>query len=135
MVKIAALNAGVMRSLLLNKELTSHRLQSVMNGLRAWYDELPMEIRLESLFQRETRIRHSGCHVHLLHLRGMMLCYGPIIAQLARNQCEHSNNIAIRKLLDHCEEALHAAMTSSWILHLLFDQRSMLNCRWLIMYE
>ena len=135
MIKVAALNAGVVRSLLPNRVLTSRHLQSVLNGLKAWYDELPVEIRLENLFQMETTIRQSGCHVHLLHLRGMMLCYGPIIAQLARNQCEHSNNIAVRELLDHCEEAVHAAMTSSWILHLLFEQRSMFNCRWLIMYE
>ena len=136
MVKVETLNAEAGRSFLLTRELTPHMLQSSQSSLKTWYDTLPSEIRLENILKSETRFRQPGFHVHLLHLRGMMLCYGPIVAQLARNHKQHSKQSgASQELLHHREQAANAAIVSSRILRLLFDDQRMSKRCWLSMYE
>ncbi|KAK7990366.1 hypothetical protein PG990_014646 [Apiospora arundinis] len=137
LAKVAIVMTKIMKVLRAAEKLTPELLQASMEGLQSWYRKLPSEMQLKTLMHptQSMRIRRSGCHVHLLHLGGIMMCYHRI-TQTTHNDAWKTQQISsldqgMCSLGDFIDQAVKAAATSAKILRLLLTKKILLKNCWL----
>lgn len=136
MTKISLLKAGILRTHLANKQLTSYGMNGIIKELQEWHERLPDQMQLAKLgdFDIAPGIRWSIYHVHLLYLGAYMLVYRRIAAQYVRefrdgNAISHKDPKAV-SLVDH---GVTAARDSARILGLLHHDKGIFRRCWLVM--
>lgn len=139
MTKISMLKADILRMHLAFKDLTAHVLESVVNDLQNWYNHLPEGMKLATLGQDlPDSVRRSIYYVHLLHLGAIMLLYRRVACQYIRSfgmdpQHDMFWKPFERQMLDHAEQGVLAAKTSSRVLGLLLGQTGCFKRCWVVM--
>ncbi|KAK7972455.1 hypothetical protein PG988_006589 [Apiospora saccharicola] len=123
MLKVSLLNAQARQTLRASKELTAHSLQTSQDELIAWYNSLPLNLKLEAMVEHDASTRLSLWRTYLLHLGGMMLCYRQIAAQ---GSPEQDNPLFKLKW-----DAVDAAMASAGTFRLLLDSGEVPKRCWL----
>jgi hypothetical protein len=127
MLKVSLLNARARQTLRASKELTAHPLQTSQGKLIAWYNSLPLNLKLEAMVQHDASTRLSLWRTYLLYLGGMMLCYRQIAAQ---GSPEQDNPLFKLKW-----DAVDAAMASAKTFRLLLDSGEVPKRCWLSRYK
>jgi hypothetical protein len=140
MTKIAMLNADTLRMHLAFKDLTELAIESIMADLQDWYHKLPPAMSLATLGQSEIpdSVRRSIYYVHLLYLGAIMLLYRRVASQFTRtigvdHQGKSRSKPFEQTMLNHAEQGVLAAKTSSRILGLLLGQTGCFKRCWVVM--
>ena len=122
------------------KELTVLTIQSIMSSLHGWYGQLPEQMRLDAVDDRDmnVEVRRSIFHVHLLYLGAIILLYRRIASQFVRwLGVDRDRNLLGKPLEDllrkHGEDAVVAASMSAKILGLLMEDHGIFKRCWLVM--
>jgi len=136
MTKISLLKAGILKTHLAKKELTSSSMKGIMKELQEWHERLPDQMQLNKLgdFNLAPGIRWSIYHIHLLNLGAYMLVYRRIAAQYVRefrdgNAITHKDPTAVSFI----DQGVTAARDSARILGLLHHDKGIFRRCWLVM--
>jgi len=142
MTKISLLKSKILRTHLASERFTVNSLESTLNVLQEWHENLPPEMYLSNLARQDLpdQDRRAIFYAHLLYLGAMILIYRRIASQIyqtARLGTAGSRKVADEKqekaLLAHAEKAILAAKYSARILGLLLAERAIMKRCWLIM--
>lgn len=125
---------------LASKDLTEAAIASVVADLQEWYHKLPPAMALATLGQSDlpNSVRRSIYYVHLLYLGAIMLLYRRIASQFNRsNGVDQQGNRRSKRfeqmMLNHAEQGVLAAKTSSRVLGLLLGQTGCFKRCWVVM--
>ncbi|KAB5531158.1 hypothetical protein GE09DRAFT_1145996 [Coniochaeta sp. 2T2.1] len=142
MTKISMLKANILRMHLAFKDLTELAVQAIMTDLQEWYHKLPKEMALATLGQSDLpdSVRRSIYYVHLLYLGAIMLLYRRVASQYNRSVAEGNDADGQQKffeqlMLNHAEQGVLAAKTSSRILGLLLNQVGCFKRCWVVIFQ
>jgi len=138
MTKISLLKAGILKTHLAKKELTSSSMKGIMKELQEWHERLPDQMQLNKLgdFNLAPGIRWSIYHIHLLNLGAYMLVYRRIAAQYVRefrdgNAITHKDPTAVSFI----DQGVTAARDSARILGLLHHDKGIFRRCWLVIFQ
>ncbi|KAB5575416.1 hypothetical protein GE09DRAFT_592539 [Coniochaeta sp. 2T2.1] len=142
MTKISMLKANILRMHLAFKDLTELAVQAIMTDLQEWYHKLPQEMALSTLGHSDLpdSVRRSIYYVHLLYLGAIMLLYRRVASQYNRSVAEGNDADGQQKffeqlMLNHAEQGVLAAKTSSRILGLLLNQVGCFKRCWIVIFQ
>jgi hypothetical protein len=137
MTRISMLKADILRMHLAFKDLTDLALESIMADLQEWYHRLPPSMSLATLGESTLpdAVRRSIYYVHLLYLGAIMLLYRRVASQFNRTKVadDKRGKRFEQLMLNHAEEGVLAAKTSSRVLNLLLGQVGCFKRCWVIM--
>ncbi|KAI0543322.1 hypothetical protein F4679DRAFT_569153 [Xylaria curta] len=139
MIKIGLMKAKILHLHLGSKYLSIEPLNSTIQDLQDWYLELPPQMQLQSLWERNVPLeaKRSVYHVHLLYLGANMLLFRQIVAENVR---QHINISPLwyppsDLLSRQGPNALLAANSSARIVKLLLDENGILQQCWPIIFQ
>ena len=140
LTKIAFLEAEILRTHLVFKDLNILTIESITADLQKWYGQLPAEMHIANLGREELpeNVRVSVCHVHLLYLGTIMLLFRRVLCQALRTyMLDNDRNILWKPLQSLgvvMEDGLIAAKHSARILGLLLANDGIFKRCWLVMF-
>ncbi|KAI1429321.1 hypothetical protein F5Y12DRAFT_710226 [Xylaria sp. FL1777] len=143
MTKIAVLKAKILHMHLAFKYLAAEPLNSMIQDLQDWYEQLPPQMQLQNLSGRDVthEVRRSIYHVHLLYLGANMLLFRRIVAENIKVRRRRDINLSplwqmsSDLLSKQGPIALGAANMSARILKLLLDENGIFQRCWLVIFQ
>ncbi|GAO20109.1 hypothetical protein UVI_02008780 [Ustilaginoidea virens] len=139
MARICILKADILRMHLVFQELSMKSIETIMQDLQRWYEELPDCVRLESSGRDglQTETKRSIMHLHLLYLGAMMLLYRRVVTQFLQSYLIGSSPGVLQMscndvIVQQANETVLAASTSARIVKLLMDDQAVFKHCWLV---
>ncbi|QUC21010.1 uncharacterized protein UV8b_05251 [Ustilaginoidea virens] len=142
MARICILKADILRMHLVFQELSMKSIETIMQDLQRWYEELPDCVRLESSGRDglQTETKRSIMHLHLLYLGAMMLLYRRVVTQFLQSYLIGSSPGVLQMscndvIVQQANETVLAASTSARIVKLLMDDQAVFKHCWLVIFQ
>jgi hypothetical protein len=145
MTKISLLKARVLRAHLALKVLDKTSLDSALQALQVWHDQLPPQLLLTTLARTDlaAQDRRTLFYVHFFYLGAIILVYRRIISQAAQaprvNEQEGRERVPPRRdnlgkdLLGYADRGIFAAKYTARLLGLLLAESGIVKRCWLVM--
>jgi hypothetical protein len=140
MVKIALLNANIVRIQGSESDLSAGSFKTTRLDLELWYTHLPKDMHLSRLTREDIPIeaRRSTFHVHLLYLGAIILLHRHMASQLVQtyNQdkamIQDSNEAAF---VEAFRESHSAAQHSATLLKLMLSEGHVFKHCWVVIFQ